>query len=114
MKIWSKGLGAMVLNMEFRNYYVEINEGCLVIKGQITDPVTWNFVITVEKKDIRGLANIIFKGPFLVFLGKNIRYFFLFFFEKIFKRKTYAHPEKNIELPDDVYCIQDGPTTAEH
>jgi hypothetical protein len=102
MKIWSKGLGTMVLNMEFRHYYVEINDGSLQIKGQITDPVTWFFVITVEKEDIRGLANILFKGRFLAFLGKNIHYFLLFFFEKIFGRKNYAYPEKNIELPANV------------
>ncbi len=112
MKIWSKGLGMMVLNMEFRHYYVEIKDGCLLIKGQITDPVMWNFVITVEKDDIRGLANIIFKGRFLAFLGKNIHYFLLFFFEKIFKRKAYTHPEKNIEIPPDVYCIQSTPASS--
>jgi hypothetical protein len=100
MKIWSKGLGTMVLNMEFRNYYVEVKNGSLFIKGQITSPVTWNFVITVEKDDIRGLANIIFKKRFLAFLGKNLHYFIVFLFEKVFRRKAFAHPDKNIELPN--------------
>ena len=106
MKIWSKGLGTMVLNMNFRNFYVEIEDGNLLIKGQIIDPVMWDFVITLEKDDIRGLANIIFKGHFLAYLGKNIYYVGIFFFEKLFKRKKFEHPEKKIELPDDVYSIE--------
>jgi hypothetical protein len=112
MKIWSKGLGTMVLNMDFRNYYVEIKEGNLLIKGQIVSPVMWYFVITVGKDDIRGLANILLKGRFLAFLGKNIRWFMIFFFEKLFKRKTYAHPEKTIELPADVYSIESSPAKS--
>jgi hypothetical protein len=112
MKIWSKGLGTMVLNMDFRNYYVEIKEGNLLIKGQIVSPVMWYFVITVGKDDIRGLANIVFKKRFLVFLGKNIRWWFVFFFEKLFKRKAFAHPERTIELPADVYSIESPPITS--
>ena len=108
MKIWSKGLGTMVLNMDFRNYYVEMDNGNLLIKGRITNPVMWNFVITIEKNDIRGFANIIFKGKFLVYLGRNIAYVFAFFFEKIFKRHKFQRPEESIELPEDVYSIESG------
>ena len=103
MKIWSKGLGTMVLNMNFKNYYVVIEDGKLLIKGQITDPVIWFFVITIEKDDIRGLANIVLKGRFLAYLGRNIRYFFIFFFEKLFKRKAYEYPKDKIEIPDEVF-----------
>jgi hypothetical protein len=106
MKIWSKGLGTMVLNMNFRHYYVEIKDGNLLIKGQINDPVMWKFVITVEKDDIRGLTNILFKQRFLAYLGKNIKYFFIFFFEKIFKRSAYEYPKEKIELPPDVYSMK--------
>jgi hypothetical protein len=112
MKIWSKGLGTMVLNMDFRHYYVEIKEGNLLIKGQITSPVMWYFQITVGKDDIRGLANVLFKGRFLTFLGKNIGWFAIFFFEKLFKRKEFAHPERTIELPADVYSIESPPSTS--
>ena len=106
MKIWSKGLGTMVLNMNFRNFYVEIEDGNLLIKGQIIDPVMWDFVITLGKDDIRGLANIIFKGHFLAYLGKNSYYLAIFLFEKLFERKKFEIPENKIELPDDVYSIQ--------
>jgi hypothetical protein len=112
MNIWSKGLGTMVLNMDFRHYYVEIRDGNLLIKGQIVTPVMWYFQITVGKDDIRGLANILFKGRFLAFLGRNIRWFGIFFHEKLFKRKKFDHPEKTIELPADVYSIESPPGTS--
>ena len=92
--------------MNFRNYYVEMDHGELLIKGHITSPVMWKFVITIEKNDIRGFANIILKRGFLAYLGKNIRYFFIFFFEKIFKRKSFERPEEDIMLPADVYSIE--------
>jgi len=98
MRIWSKGLGTMVLLMDFRNYYVERNGGDLLIKGKITDPVFWNFVITIKRDDIRGLANIAFKPRFLFYLLKNVQHIVKFFFEKLFRRDRFVHPEKDIEI----------------
>ena len=98
MKIWSRGLGTMVLTLDFRNYYVECNEKDLLIKGQITDPVFWNFVITIKRDDIKGLANIFFKLIFLIYIGKNLHFFFKFLFEKIFNREKYSIPEEEIEI----------------
>ncbi len=102
MKIWSKGLGTMVLLMDFRNYYVEIDEtGDLLIKGQITDPVFWNFVITVKPDDVKGLANIALKPRFVFFLLKNVPWMLRFLFEKLFTRDKFVHPEQNIEILRD-------------
>ena len=99
MRIWSKGLGKMVLTMDFRNYYTELDPGGnLLIKGQITDPVFWNFVITVKKDDIRGLANIVFKFRFLIYLVSNVPNMVKFFFQKLFRKQLFEHPEKNIEI----------------
>jgi hypothetical protein len=99
MKIWSKGLGTMVLLMDFRNYYVEMDDrGDLLIKGRITDPVFWNFVITVKKDDIKGLANIAFKPRFLVYLLKNVHWVVRFFYEKLFRKDRFLPPEENIEI----------------
>lgn len=99
MKIWSKGLGTMVLLMDFRNYYVEMDDrGDLLIKGQITDPVFWNFVITIKRDDIRGLANIGFKPGFLIYLLKNVHWMVKFLFEKLFRKDRFLHPEQNIEI----------------
>ncbi len=99
MRIWSKGLGKMVLTMDFRNYYVELDpEGDLLIKGEIVDPVYWNFVITVKRDDIKGLANIVFKFRFLTYLLSNLPNVVKFFFQKLFKKEMFEHPEKNIEI----------------
>ncbi len=102
MKIWSKGLGTMVLLMDFRNYCVEMNEtGDLLIKGQITDPVFWNFVITVKREDIKGVANIALKPRFLIYLLRNVHWMLKFFFEKLFRKDRFPHPEENIEILRD-------------
>ncbi len=98
MKIWSKGLGTMVLNMDFRKCRVEMENGDLLIKGQITDPVFWNYVITIKKDDIRGCANILFKPGFIVFFGRNIPLFLKFFFEKLFKKEKFTPPKNKIEI----------------
>lgn len=98
MKLWSKGLGKMTLTMDFNNYYAESEDGILYIKGKITDPVYWNFVITITKEDIPGLANIVFKPLFLKYLVANMVKFPRFVFNKIFRREIFTHPEKNIMI----------------
>ena len=98
MKIWSKGLGTMTIAMDFRKSYVALENGNLLIKGQITDPVFWNYVITVKKDDIRGLANMFLKPSFLAFGGRNIGLVLKFFFQKIFRRDLFEHPKKDIEI----------------
>lgn len=98
MKIWSKGLGRMTLSMDFNNYYAEIEDGVLYIKGKITDPVYWNFVITITRDDIPGLANIMFKRQFLKYLAANSFRFPRFVFDKLFHREKFVHPEKTIQI----------------
>ena len=62
MRIWSKGLGKMELVMDFEKIYVEredTEDGERVyIKGTITDPVIWDFRITMTEDDIPGLLNV--------------------------------------------------------
>jgi hypothetical protein len=101
MRLWSKGLGRMTLTMDFNNYYAEVNDGTLYIKGKITDPVYWNFVITIHKEDIPGLANILFKRQFLKYLIVNIARIPKFIFDKLLHRDKFAHPEKTIEIVKD-------------
>jgi hypothetical protein len=98
MKIWSKGLGRMTLSMNFNNYYAEYADGNLYIKGKITDPVYWNFVMTITADDIPGLANILFKQMFMKYLFSNLYQIPQFVFNKIFRRKEFVHPEKNIRI----------------
>jgi len=73
----------------------------LLIKGQITDPVFWNFVITVKREDIKGLANIALKPRFVLYLLKNLHWVVRFLFEKLFSRKKFLCPEQNIEILRD-------------
>ncbi len=54
MKIWSKGLGRMTLSMDFNNYYAEVNDGTLYIKGKITDPVSGISSLPSTKRISRG------------------------------------------------------------
>ena len=98
MRVWSKGLGTMVLNMDMRNYFVELEDGNLLIKGKIVDPVFWNFVITFQKDDIRGFANVFTKWRFVLYVVKNIPYVLKFFFGKIFSRSQFEHPKEKIEI----------------
>ena len=98
MKVWSKGLGTMTIVMDFRKIYLEIENGKLLVKGQITDPVFWNYVITIEKNDIRGLANMFFKPGFLAFGGRHLTLVLKFFYQKLFQRDLFDHPEEKIEI----------------
>ena len=98
MRVWSKGLGTMVLNMDMRNYFVELEDGDLLIKGKIVDPVFWNFVITFQKDDIRGFANVFTKWRFVLYIVKNIPSVLKFFFGKIFSRSQFEHPKERIEI----------------
>ncbi len=94
MKVWSKGLGQIVLNMDLRRYYVELdNGGDLLIKGKITDPVLWKFKLTIDKDDIPGLLHVLSKPRILIYIVKNSYKVFQFMVAKTFKRDSF--------LPED-------------
>ncbi len=94
MKVWSKGLGQIVLEMDLRRYYLEIDDtGNLLIKGKITDPVLWQFKLTVDKDDIPGLVHIAAQSKTITFILKNSYMMFTFLYEKIFKKEKYIPAE---------------------
>ncbi len=94
MKVWSKGLGQIVLEMDLRRYYLEIDDnGNLLIKGKITDPVLWQFKLTVDKDDIPGLVHIITQSKTITYVLKNSYMMFVFLYEKIFKKQKYIPAE---------------------
>ena len=76
MKVWSKGLGKRELVMDFDEHRVEreTKDGVeyYYIKGVITDPVYWDFAITMTKKDIPGLIHIALNRKILWMFIKNI------------------------------------------
>jgi len=94
MKVWSKGLGQIVLNMDLRRYYLEFDDdGNLLVKGKITDPVLWQFKLTIFKDDIPGLANVALQKGILAYVLRNFYMVFQFVFEKISKRSKFIPAE---------------------
>ena len=95
MKVWSKGLGKMVLEMDLRRYYLEVDNasGDLLIKGKITEPVLWDFKFTLEKSDIPGLIRIALQRNTLAYVVKNSYMSFVFVYEKMFKKEKYLPAE---------------------
>ncbi len=90
MKVWSKGLGQIVLSMDLRRYYLELDDsGDLLIKGKITDPVLWKFKLTINQDDIPGLLNVLFKPKILIYILQNSYKIFQFMFEKMFKKDLF-------------------------
>lgn len=68
MKVWSKGLGRLVLNMDLSRYSIETDDhGNLLVKGKITDPVIWKFRLTINKEDIPGLLHIVSQKEALLY-----------------------------------------------
>lgn len=77
MKVWSKGLGKIELILDFEKYHVEreVKEDGekIYIKGVITEPVIWDFRITMTKDDIPGLLNIALDPIIMMLFIKNLR-----------------------------------------
>lgn len=97
MKLWSKGLGKRELIMDFDEYFVEreTKDGVeyFYIKGVIKDPVYWDFIITMTKKDIPGLIHIALNRTILWMFIKNIFVTIKSVFRKLMfwrKKKTDA------------------------
>lgn len=73
MKLWSRGLGKTELNMDFRYYKVkkDLYSDNVFIIGKITDPVDWEFKITLGPEDIPGMTKIFFNFGVIKLLIKN-------------------------------------------
>jgi hypothetical protein len=76
MKVWSKGLGRVELVLDFGKYRVERGKekerDRFHIKGVITEPVVWDFRITMTTEDVRGLFRIAFNRHMLIMVLKGI------------------------------------------
>ncbi len=90
MKLWSKGLGNTVLDMDLRRYYLEVDDnGDLLVKGKITDPVLWDFKFTISKEDIPGLVHIAVQSKTIMYAVKNSYMMIVFLYEKLLKKGKY-------------------------
>ena len=66
MKLWSHGLGKRELKMDFRRCAIRRNqEGGIEVLGVITEPVTWEFRITLDAEDAAGLIRMAFTPALL-------------------------------------------------
>lgn len=74
MKLWSRGLGTTELRMDCRYYTVKANPGddSIRIMGKITDPVTWEFRVTLEPDDIPGMMKMFFHYCVIRLTCKNL------------------------------------------
>lgn len=88
MKMWSRGLGRTELIMDCRYYKVKNNPGGdeVYIIGKITDPVKWEFRVTVEPEDIPGLMKIFFNTSVVKLTLKNMYKYLIYFLN----RRKYA------------------------
>ncbi|MGK5095070.1 hypothetical protein WDW89_24050 [Deltaproteobacteria bacterium TL4] len=102
MRMWSKGLGKRELKMDCREYIVKKdpdNGSNVIILGKITDPVHWEFKITVEPEDIAGLMKLLFNYCVLKLTILNLFRYVLY----LFNRQKYQVPENLEESVNNAY-----------
>ena len=88
MKLWSRGLGKTELIMDFRYYQMKnypATENVYII-GKITDPVNWEFRITLEPDDIPGLIKMFMNFGVIRLALKNMYKYIIY----LFNRRKYA------------------------
>jgi len=97
MKLWSRGLGKTELNMDFIYYKVlkdKTSDDVYVI-GKITDPVNWEFKITIGPNDIAGLTKIFFNWCVIKLVFKHLYKYLLYLVKR---RKFEDEIEPDIEV----------------
>ncbi|MFH1537625.1 MAG: hypothetical protein ABIH66_01610 [bacterium] len=92
MKVWSKGLGNIELILDFEKYRVETEnvdgKENVYIKGVITDPVFWDFRITMDKSDIPGLLHVAINRLMIMMFVKNLKMTIVSAFRSLLPSKT--------------------------
>ena len=95
MRMWSKGLGRTELEMDFRSYSVseDPERGDVLISGTITDPVNWEFRITMTPQDVAGLMKVALSYCMLKLILKNAYRYFVY----LFSRKKHL-PDNSVDM----------------
>jgi hypothetical protein len=88
MKLWSRGLGKTELIMDFRYYQVKSDKASdnVYIIGKITDPVNWEFRITLGPEDIPGMIKMIMNFGVIKLALKNMYKYIIY----LFNRRKYS------------------------
>lgn len=72
MRFWSKGLGERELVIDLSKGKLTMEEGKVLMRGTITEPVAWNYEITLFKEDVRGILRVALSIQGIVYFMKNI------------------------------------------
>ena len=88
MKLWSRGLGRTELKMDCRYYTVkpDPDSDSIFIYGKITDPVNWEFRITIGPDDIPGMIKLFLCVSTIKLVLMNIYRYFIY----LWNRKKYT------------------------
>jgi hypothetical protein len=94
MRFWSKGLGdrQLVIDLSRGNLTNEPNNE-VVMRGIISEPVKWNYEVTLFDIDVRGILRVALTFQALLFFAKNIGGLGVFFarmLKRDFGDKEYA------------------------
>jgi len=78
MRLWSRGLGRTELTMDCRYYKVKHDPQTnnVYIIGTITDPVNWEFRVTLQPEDIPGMMKLFFHTCVIKLLLRNFYKYF--------------------------------------
>jgi hypothetical protein len=103
MRFWSKGLGdrQLVIDLSRGNLSNEPNNE-VVMRGVISEPVKWNYEVTLFDTDVRGILRVALTPQALIYFAKNIgglgqyfaRLFKRDFGDKEYLKKTTEEKEK--------------------
>lgn len=72
MRFWSKGLGERELVIDLSKGNLTTEEGKVLMRGTITEPVAWNYEITLFKEDVSGILRVALSIQGIAYFMKNI------------------------------------------
>lgn len=91
MRFWSKGLGERELVIDLSRGNMTREEGKVVMRGVIAEPVAWNYEVTLFDEDVRGILRVMLSAQALLYFLKNIPGV-LTFFVRLVKRDYGSKP----------------------
>jgi hypothetical protein len=71
MRVWTKGLGNITLNIDFNQSEINWEDDTLFLTGWIKDPVVWNYRFTPDDHDIKALVKLLFNRHVIRFFLKH-------------------------------------------
>lgn len=72
MIFWSEGLGKEHIVINFNKISVTKEGNKILLKGVFLEPEPWEFQITITRADIKGFLHVVFSGPMLRYVFKNL------------------------------------------